>query len=233
MRLFRYEPRGETRQRGFLHFYFVPSLSSSAPLRLPLRSRGHSLPARTSPRDRTRILSNMPHDNEDRLERQRRSVEAQIRAVFRGVTREGGVSWSESIVLDSGMSDLTREQARGQDVDRCWEELVDDSAWTGPTSIGGFSFLDPIGFRYYLAAEIVRATRGSDGGFLSFHLNIESEYEREQVSLLNREQAYAVARFVRFMIAVETAGGDVRSASEWSTAYKSHWRTFDKGEPVE
>lgn len=105
----------------------------------------------------------MPLDEKDR----ERLIQ-RIYAAFRGVTRDGGISWTETGVIDDYGTDEERARARLEDTDRSWEELVDDPRWGPDTGWGGYSFLDAIGFRYYLAPAMVRAVRsGQDTGIRS------------------------------------------------------------------
>lgn len=85
------------------------------------------------------------HHND--LQSEHQALIKEIHAAFAGVSREGGVSWSETRVLDMYGSDDERKAARAQDTDRSWSELVDDPKWY-EIGIGGFSFLDPISVRY-------------------------------------------------------------------------------------
>lgn len=163
------------------------------------------------------------------LEGERRAVEARIREAFRGVTREGGVSWSESVIIDGDGSGRTRKQARALDTESRWEDLVDHKNWHHQVGIGGFNFLDPIGFRYYIAPAMIRCIRADGGEFVSYALDVDSDYQRALVGLLNAEQAHAVARFVGLMIAVHAAKQDDIYGKPWSDAYERYWRKWDRG----
>ncbi len=167
----------------------------------------------------------------ERFQPELRSLEAQILSAFRGVTRDGGVSWSESRIIDHYGTDEEREQARKLDTEASWEDLIDSPAWTCHVGIGGFNFLDPIGFRYYLAAAMARLTRGDDDPdqVLAFVLNIDSDFSREHISLLTQDQAAVVARFLRTMAELYTAQGDDTGGAHFATAYESHWRQWDSG----
>lgn len=168
-----------------------------------------------------------------RLKPEQQAVEAQIRVAFHGVTRDNGVSWSESaIVVDGDGSGRTSEQARDLDNEACWEDLVDDPAWIHEPGMGGFHFLDPIGFRFYLAPAMIRCTREIGGELVSYALMIDDEYSIEQVSLLTAPQRSAVGRFVRFMIAAHQAVGNDLYGEPWQQADRHYWRAFDPGNPI-
>jgi hypothetical protein len=165
----------------------------------------------------------------ERFRPEQECVEALIRAAFRGVTREGGISWSESVIVDGDGSGRTPEQARAEDTEGCWEELIDDPEWHHEVGMGGFNFLDPIGFRYYLAPTMVRCVRDGGGEFISYALYAGVEWKKEQLSLITGQQAHVIARFVRLMIAIHAAIGDDLSREQWSQVYRCHWRRFDRG----
>ncbi len=80
-----------------------------------------------------------------------------IKDAFKNVSREGGVSWSETNVVDDYGTEEERRQARERDTDTNWLEVAaiprfrEDGGW------GSFSFLDAIGFRYYLPAAMLQS----------------------------------------------------------------------------
>ena len=168
----------------------------------------------------------------ERFRGEQRSVEAQIRDAFRGVTREGGVSWSESVIVDGDGSGRTREQARLEDTETAWEELVDDPSWQHEVGMGGFNFLDPIGYRYYIAPAMIRCIREGGGEVISYALDVSGDFKRGLVSLINPNQAHVIARFIRLMIAIHKAVGDEIFGASWIFAYKIHWREWDRGTPL-
>jgi hypothetical protein len=147
----------------------------------------------------------------------------EIHEAFRDVTRQGGVSWRETNVLDNYGSDEERARARALETDSTWMDVVKDPPW--PHAWGSFSYLDAIGFRYYLAAAMVRALQGHLGEDddmlnLHFHLTLPAvgdklrDYTLEQWSLLDANQGRCVGRFLIKM------GGD--------RALKSYWKRFLK-----
>ena len=174
----------------------------------------------------------MQHSLPATLEAERTAVEADIRTAFRGVTREGGVSWSEADVIDSYGSDEERARARAKDLDTSWEALVEDSHWDHDTAGCNFCFLDPIGVRYYLAAAMIRCLRENDGQFTAFALTLNvdradlREYRLNQWSLLKPDHQRVIARFLRFMIAATWAPGENMDDCYWREAYDSYWRTL-------
>lgn len=167
----------------------------------------------------------------ERFKPEQDAVEALIRRAFRGVTREGGVSWSEADAIDSSCNESEWSLARALDTEACWEDLIDDPQWDYDSTGGGFNFLDPIGWRYYIAPAMIRCTRDGGGEFISYHLKQGGEYRDEQVSLLSRNQKHAVATAIRLMIPIsQSLDPNFRHASDaWSYVYRLHWRKWDRG----
>lgn len=166
----------------------------------------------------------MPEGIPDHLQRELAAVEADIRSAFRGVTREGGVSWSETSVIDDYGSDEERAQARARDVEPSWEALVDDPTWFigDPGFCGDFVFLDAIGFRYYTAPALIRVLRderGDDAVAMSLD---PADGLRDRFNLFSPAQVDAILRFIRLMVALEAVRGEF-SISLWRYAYQG-WR---------
>jgi hypothetical protein len=79
----------------------------------------------------------------------------QLNSVFRHVTRNGGVSWSEARVIDDYGSKTERALARSNETDKNWMDVaLCTKRWEN--NWGPWVFLDDIGFRYYLVAAIAR-----------------------------------------------------------------------------
>jgi len=129
------------------------------------------------------------------LQTEQRDALAEIYAAFDGVTREGGVSWSEAAVIDGYGTMEERLKARESDTEWNWQELVDDPLWR---AWDGFNFLDPIGFRYYLPVALVRCVRDHDDS-IDFHLDLDREHAREQAGLLTAAQRNAVRSLILYM----------------------------------
>jgi hypothetical protein len=162
----------------------------------------------------------------EHLREEATQVEEQIRRAFHGVTRDGGLSWSGALVADRHGSPEEIVAAAAQDKDSCWEDLVDDPDWDEEPGMGGFNFLDPIGYRYYIAPAMIRCTRRGYGEFVGYALEIDGPFREEVVSAITEPQARAIARFVRFMIVTHAAEGDEIYGDSWRVAYRLHWRRF-------
>ena len=80
----------------------------------------------------------------------------QLRSAFQGVTREGGVSWLEADIIDVYGTALARKEARDKETDHIWMDVAVDPNWLIDHYDSNWSFLDAIGFRYYLPAAMAR-----------------------------------------------------------------------------
>lgn len=154
---------------------------------------------------------------------------AEIHDAFRGVTRVGGVSWTETYAIDDYEGPDECAAARALDREPGWEHLVDDPKWLTEQLAGGITFLDAIGFRYYIAPLMLRAMRERSGDFLASSLTLKEEAEcaelsRSQWRLLNDRQSLCIARFLQFMDAVEDL--EDLPCGQWEQALNRYWRRF-------
>lgn len=185
------------------------------------------------------------------LEAERIAVLAEIHGAFANVSREGGVSWSEAYVIDNYGTPEECATARAKDTDRPWSELIMDPCWSNHPGMGGFSFLDPIGCRYYLPPTMCRVVMGVDRIqepqmtiYGDAHDNLVSmltvddgdlrTWKLEKWSLLDDGQRRAVARFIRYMIARHTSNKEANPdpvmnvpIEWWTRTYGSYWHQFE------
>lgn len=159
------------------------------------------------------------------LRDQQHAVESMIRQAFHGVSREGGTTWSEAEVIDDYGTEEEQITARAADTESCWEDLVEDATWDEEAGVGGFPFLDEVGFCYYIAPAMIRCARRGGGEFVSYALQSCSHWA-ERSSPLTKEQMAATARFIRFMIDTHTVINDRIYGEPWQIAYK-YWRKWD------
>jgi hypothetical protein len=163
----------------------------------------------------------------EQLEKEREGLRLEIEQAFRSVSRAGGVSWSQTGVLDGYGTEEELAAARKLDTERNWRELVDDPSWEFEVMFGGFGFLDPIGLRYYLAAAMMRQLRDDEVySVLESHLTLPPDgraYETSQWALLELPQRHCVARFLRYMVALSEAQDDSIAAEGWRRALRSYW----------
>ena len=160
----------------------------------------------------------------------RQSLVTEIHEAFADVSREGGVSWSETEVLDRYGDEDERLDARRSDKDTHWSQLVDDPNWHLEPGVGGFSFLDSIGFRYYFAPAMLRCLRDDEDAWL-LHSRLgpatpEFEgYHQTQLSLLDDRQRRCVARFLLFLARVDQLI-EPNDESDWLVALNNGWRQY-------
>lgn len=156
---------------------------------------------------------------------------ADIRASFRDVDRRFGVSWSESSVIDGYGPEEECARARQLDTDTHWTDVLQDPEWEPSPGHGGFSFLDAIGFRYYLPAAMIWTLNHGESSLIDFHLTAQLNNKGRkripgQWSTLTPTQCRTVARFLQYM--VDTIKADRRTSDSvaWQEALDSHWAKF-------
>ena len=172
-------------------------------------------------------------------EQTKQALIEEITQAFEGVSREGGVSLSESRVIDDYGSDEERAWARAGDTDKKWEEVPDEGIQQGYSCL---SFLDEIGFAYYIPAYMTWYIRNVDSNdpevmgsntfeFLIYSLGasmdgIITEYKVSQFRLLTLEQRRAIAHFLQFAekIYEEWSRGDSDSSAR--QVLDSYWGQF-------
>lgn len=165
------------------------------------------------------------------LEGERTRVESRIRNAFAGVSRAGGVSWTESTVLDGYGDHRDAIDARAADTEPSWEALVDDATWRLESGVGGFNFLDPIGTRYYIAPAMIRATHGVETANISFALYFDppphaNDFRERNFALLDSKQRRAIHSFLVFMIVLDAVRGYESGQCEWIDCLAHHWGQF-------
>jgi hypothetical protein len=102
----------------------------------------------------------------------------------------------ETRVIDMYGSADERRHARMQDTDNHWWEVRDD--WIEQfDGVGGLSFLDDLGFRYYLPAYMSYWLRtGNEPNCLGYFI---AGSRRHRYRLFTDAQRQAIARFVQFV----------------------------------
>lgn len=170
-------------------------------------------------------MSETPGDSE------KAAILAEIHKAFGGVTRDGGMSWRESIAADEQLSASEAIALRDQDTESSWTELPDDPDWDLTMGTGGLSFLDPIAFRYYLPAAMVVAVETGDYEPLDFHLRLPKDFLRDyklsQWSLFDESQRSCVRHFIEYMMRMYANGFDAVSEigrKDWRRVYDSYWK---------
>ncbi len=126
-------------------------------------------------------------------------VEALIRAAFAGVTREGGISWAQSI-LDDEEYPYESPDEPPRDNDTCWEDLLNDPHWNVHSRLGGLAYLDAIGWRYYIAPAMIRSVHEPDPKLAPYLTT--REWTRGITTSITAQQALAIIAFLRLMCAI-------------------------------
>jgi hypothetical protein len=157
-------------------------------------------------------------------------VIAEIHAAFETVTRgPHTVSWSECVVLDDYGSKKDQLAARRSDSDTHWNQLVDDEKWKPFPGVGGFSFIELDGFKYYLPPTMIRFLRGDRAEWYAGHLLRSIEEFTEQESQWTYEQLVAIAHFIDFMSRDDPGHDYAEDDSDrdtWKKAMKRRWHKF-------
>lgn len=157
----------------------------------------------------------------------RDAVLREIEIAFDGVSREGGVSLHEADVIDNHGTPAERDAARALDTETRWQDVplgdIRKYYWI-------LSFLDPIGYRYYLPAYMTwslqnlaspRDTTSIDATIFSLTRADDEKYEEwelDRFKLFTPEQAKAIVAFLRYMEA-HAGGGYADDATEALNAY--------------
>jgi hypothetical protein len=159
-------------------------------------------------------------DHSEYLEAERQVLVEDIRSAFAGVSRSHGASWAGTEVDD--MYGMVNADELFHDQDQTWEQLVDDPKWEVAPGIGGYAFLDVIGFRYYLPAAMIRCIRaGYDvgiGHWLTSHGRIPETW-----MAIDEGQRTVIARFLIYMAAVARWEDNEEMAKEWQAILDGDW----------
>jgi len=133
--------------------------------------------------------------NDARREEARKILEA-IRRDFDEVRPEGAITLHETLELDGYGSVRAGLAARKRDTDKHWWEVRDE--WIEEVNgVGGLSFLNDEGFRYYLPAYMSYWLRtGYETGSLRYFIAGSRKY---RYRLFNAAQRVTIARFVKFV----------------------------------
>lgn len=147
-------------------------------------------------------------DQTEVTEAWRKSIIAQIHRAFSEdlVDRTGDVSWSQTRILDLYGSEEELAEAGLKDTDRHWTELLQNPDWNPDWGVGGWGYLGPKSFQYYLPAGMIRTLEsGEDEGILR-HLKADADadqrwkdFRRAKWTQLTDYQEVTIGLFLRFM----------------------------------
>ncbi|MFO0858656.1 MAG: DUF6714 family protein [Phycisphaerales bacterium] len=164
-----------------------------------------------------------------------KSLEAEINAAFSDVTRADGISWNETYAIDYYRTDEECATARLSDRDTHWKQLTDDENWLPFPGVGGFSFIDSKGFRYYLPPTMIRFLRGTEGE------RFQGEFADDMAQLIDAKdvmwtvrQLRCIAWFISYMARHDTRFPDEEGVFEtcrevWRVLYQRGWRKRFEG----
>ena len=185
----------------------------------------------------------------EKLLAERDALIAEIHAAFKHIKRGRGVSWLETDVLDDYGTEQECKAARAKDPEQHWPTLVNNPNWDHDKTYGGWAFLDPEGFRYYLPPAMVREALNDDPyGASPFMFSLTfpkpakdpkrdlREHTLKKWSMLDDRQRRCVKRFLEYKVACARAHHDAETAelgyengpfrSEWLTALNSYWASI-------
>lgn len=160
---------------------------------------------------------------------EREDIIACIHEAFKGVSREGGISWGATFGIDLVRQVEYPDHKPFHDREKSWHELVDDPVWDYFPSVGGWGCLDPVGFRYYIAPTMVRNLKDNWSAMdvqLTVDPDFHPEFFSEHFSILNHEQGLCVARFVLYNAQKQSNVGGQDYSGTWLKAYTSFWNRF-------
>lgn len=140
-----------------------------------------------------------------------------IKTEFAGVTRDGGVSWSEGSVIDDYGTKEERAAARAKDKDQSWMQVAEDPDWKPNGNGSQWYFLDSIGFRYYFVAAMMRSlTLGLDNLPVWRFNSIGGQW------FMNASELSTVAEYVRFRAELPTLNALLAVLDEADMAYEDY-----------
>ena len=150
----------------------------------------------------------------------------EITAAFHSVTRLGGRSWTDAIALDlMGVPRIDFPITHRED-DRSWLDVAQDAGWDPDRGIGGWPFLDAIGFKYYLAAAMYRAVQSGDEGNLAHRMDLPFEAKARHRFLdrwtLDERQHRVAMQVAAFMRTKAFEENDSTGFDEWEQVIQ-HW----------
>jgi len=121
----------------------------------------------------------------------------EIGRVFRGVKRGQGITLHETEVMDHYGSKEQRQAARRKDTDQDWREVRDE--WIEEFGgVGGLTFLDAEGFRYYLPAYMSYWVRkGEEPNDLAYQLQGIDRWPFQE--LFRPQEKATIARFLEYV----------------------------------
>jgi hypothetical protein len=180
-------------------------------------------------------MNTQPHNLEARKER----LVAEIHQAFATTKLGSGLSWSQTVQLDDYEPEEIVRAGRHVEPPH-WLELVDDAEWHPFPGIGGYSFIDADGFRFYLPPTMIRIVREPCEWYPGHLVGIINRFAGwEPESIFSETQCRCVAKFLEFMSdleaeqlrdwAVENPWGGIppdHESDHWRMALNSFWNRY-------
>lgn len=166
-------------------------------------------------------------------EKRKAELIEEITVAFDGVSREGGVSLHEAEALDAYGSQKQLAAARALDTEKEWQQVPDEDLRTHDSAL---SFLDPIGFHYYIPAFMVWDLRNIDNSdpeywsnsfdSLDFYLGVAyndriDPYFHKRLTHFTPKQRKAVARFLLLLLQRELSEPDYEGQCWFPTGFST------------
>ncbi len=158
------------------------------------------------------------------LEQRRRDIIECVLREFKDVKRTGGVSWSQTFVMDDYGSEEEMSRAANKDTDTNWIDLARGDNWFLGIPGTPWSFLDAIGTRYYIAAALLLdMERGMSTGHEDL-LTVGPWDDR--LDLLTHDQLCVVAMYIRWKRECAAASEDVLLEMTLTDALAAGWDAY-------
>jgi len=144
---------------------------------------------------------------EEHLAKRRDALIREVEVAFEDVLLGKGRSWTGSAIEDM-RGFYEHEPEPNVDGQTSWRELVDNPFWNTFPGIGGFSFMDAEGFRYYAPAALIRTLNSGVDEDIVFHLTLEGDpgsrdYTLSQWADLSLPQCLCIKHVLEYMVILE------------------------------
>jgi hypothetical protein len=164
-----------------------------------------------------------------RLVDDRNALIHQIEVAFRDVGLGRGTSWNEARALSGEEVRVETRAERRESMPIRWPEVAQDPNWTPADRLGVWCSLDPVGFRFYLPAAMIRCLRGGLAAGLCHALTLPLQGDEESSfhrwSVLDDAQKACVRRFAEFMRDLACESGQDEYEEAWQDALDGYWNS--------
>ncbi|RYG27150.1 hypothetical protein EON82_00390 [bacterium] len=164
-----------------------------------------------------------------RLVVDRNSLVNLIEVAFRDVGLGRGTLWKEARALSGEDVRVETPVERRESALLRWTDVAEDPEWAPGHRLGAWSSLDPVGFRFYLPAAMLRCLRGGASLGVCHALTLpmygDDEICHHRWSLLDEAQRACVRRFAEFMRDLAHENGDEGEREAWQDALDGYWNS--------